>query len=76
MPGFVSKQAKDFAMKTRETRTISRADVVDAAPKIVAALTVAALMGLAACNTTAGAGKDISAAGNAIHNSAENAKQY
>ena len=61
---------------TREFRRISRADAVEAAPKIIAALSVAGLMALAACNTTAGAGKDISAAGNAIHNSAENAKSY
>ncbi len=30
--------------------------------------------GLAACNTTAGAGKDISAAGNAVSNTATSAK--
>jgi predicted small secreted protein len=61
---------------TRAPQGITRASAVEAAPKIIAALTVAGLMGLAACNTTAGAGKDISAAGNAIHNSAENAKSY
>ena len=49
---------------------VSRAQAHDAAPRIVAALSVAALMALAACHTTAGAGKDISAAGNAIHNEA------
>jgi predicted small secreted protein len=49
---------------------VSRAQARDAAPRIVAALSVAALMALAACHTTAGAGKDISAAGNAIHNEA------
>jgi predicted small secreted protein len=38
-------------------------------------LTGAATM-LSACNTTAGAGKDISAAGQAIHNSAEEHKDY
>jgi predicted small secreted protein len=31
---------------------------------------------LGACNTTAGAGKDISAAGHAINNSAEDNKPY
>ncbi len=60
----------------KQSQHITRAQAVEAAPKIIAAVTVAALMGLAACNTTAGAGKDISAAGNAIHNSAENAKSY
>jgi predicted small secreted protein len=37
---------------------------------IVAGFSVAAIMLLAACHTTAGAGKDISATGNAITNSA------
>ena len=37
---------------------------------IVAGLSVAAFMVLAGCHTTAGAGKDISATGNAITNSA------
>ncbi len=31
---------------------------------------------LSACNTTAGAGSDLSAAGSAIHNSAEEHKPY
>jgi len=53
-----------------------RAAILEAAPKIVAALSVAALMALAACHTTAGAGKDISAAGNAISNTAQNATSY
>ena len=55
---------------------ISRASAVEAAPRIVAALSVAAVMALAACNTTAGDGKDITAAGNAIHNSTATAKSY
>jgi entericidin B len=33
---------------------------------LVAAISLAAALVLSACNTTAGAGKDISAAGNAI----------
>jgi predicted small secreted protein len=39
--------------------------------KIIAAVSLAALVLLAACNTTAGAGKDISKAGHAITNGAE-----
>jgi predicted small secreted protein len=39
--------------------------------KLVAAVSLAALVLLAACNTTAGAGKDISKAGHAITNGAE-----
>jgi predicted small secreted protein len=54
----------------REPKIVTRESAVEAAPKIVAAITVAALMGLAACHTTAGAGRDISAAGSAIHNEA------
>jgi predicted small secreted protein len=71
-PGFSGNQAEDLAMTPsfRHIRSVSRAQALDAAPKIVAALSVAALMALAACHTTAGAGKDISAAGNAIHNEA------
>lgn len=44
-----------------------------------AALTLAALLGsgllLSACNTTAGAGKDVSAIGNAVSNGANDVKQ-
>jgi predicted small secreted protein len=40
------------------------------APSIVAIIAVAGVLALGACHTTAGAGKDISAAGNAITNSA------
>jgi predicted small secreted protein len=39
--------------------------------RLTAAVSLAALVLLAACNTTAGAGKDISKAGHAITNSAE-----
>lgn len=43
----------------------------------LALLTVAAFApALSACNTTAGAGEDMSAAGNAIENSAEKHKPY
>lgn len=40
--------------------------------RLLATLTLLTVLGgtLAACNTTAGAGKDISAAGNAINNTA------
>ncbi|HVZ00264.1 MAG TPA: entericidin A/B family lipoprotein [Dongiaceae bacterium] len=62
--------------ETRAGRRVARAAAVEAAPRIVAALSVAAAMALAACHTTAGAGKDISAAGNAITNSAENHTSY
>jgi predicted small secreted protein len=47
-------------------------------PRIATALTLAALMAtatlLSACNTTAGAGQDISSAGHAVTGAAENAK--
>lgn len=39
-----------------------------------AALIAGALLTLAACNTVAGAGKDMSSAGNAVTNSAEKSK--
>lgn len=55
---------------------VSRADAWDAVPRIIALASVAAVMGLAACHTTAGAGKDISAAGNAISNTAQNHTSY
>jgi entericidin B len=38
-------------------------------------LLVGAAIGLSACNTTAGAGRDISATGHAVTNSAEKVKQ-
>lgn len=41
---------------------------------LLAALAVAASLSLAACNTTAGAGQDVSAAGKAVTNSAEKVK--
>jgi predicted small secreted protein len=50
---------------------VSRADALEAAPRVIAAISVVAILGLAACHTTAGAGKDISAAGNALTNSAQ-----
>ena len=66
-----------MTVETRETQRISsRAAAWEAAPRIVAVLTVAGLMALAACHTTAGAGKDISAAGNALTNSAQNHTSY
>jgi entericidin B len=40
-----------------------------------AALLIGALTPLAACNTTAGVGQDVSAAGHAVTNSAEKVKQ-
>jgi predicted small secreted protein len=39
--------------------------------KILAAISLAAMVLVSACNTTAGAGKDISKAGHAITNGAE-----
>lgn len=36
---------------------------------------VAAVMAIAGCNTVSGAGKDVSAAGHAVTNTAEDAKQ-
>lgn len=47
---------------------------------VITSLTLLVLVGsvglLGACNTTAGAGKDMSAAGTAIENSAEKNKGY
>ncbi len=47
-------------------------------PRLRAALSAtligAAMLGLAACNTTAGVGKDVSATGNAVTQSAEKVK--
>jgi predicted small secreted protein len=65
-------------MKNPDTnaRLLSRETVREALPRAIAVLGVAGLMALAACHTTAGAGKDISAAGNAISNSAENHTSY
>jgi len=60
----------------RELKQNSRSELWDMVPRAIALLSVAAVMGLAACHTTAGAGKDISAAGNAITNSAENHTSY
>ena len=39
------------------------------------ALLLAALAALSACNTVAGAGKDVSAAGSAVTNSADNVQK-
>ena len=44
--------------------------------KILTAISITAVALLSACNTTAGAGKDLSKAGNAITNSAEENKPY
>ena len=42
--------------------------------KIVLFAVLAASMAVAACNTVAGAGKDVSATGHAVTNTAEDAK--
>ncbi|HEY8573903.1 entericidin A/B family lipoprotein [Phenylobacterium sp.] len=42
--------------------------------KVVLMAMLAATMGLAACNTVSGAGKDVSAAGKAVSETAEDAK--
>jgi predicted small secreted protein len=42
--------------------------------KLVLLAAVAASMAIAACNTVEGAGKDVSAAGHAVSNTAEDAK--
>lgn len=42
--------------------------------KIVLLMAIAASMAAAACNTVEGAGKDVSAAGRAVSNTAEDAK--
>ena len=42
--------------------------------KIMILAAVAASMAIAACNTVAGAGKDVSAAGHAVTNTADDAK--
>jgi predicted small secreted protein len=56
---------------THDIRSVRHAAIREHAPRIIAALSVAGLLALGACHTTAGAGKDISAAGNAITNSAQ-----
>lgn len=43
--------------------------------KIVLLAAVAASIAVAACNTMSGAGKDVSAAGHAVTNTAEDAKK-
>ena len=42
--------------------------------KIVLLMAIAASFAVAACNTVEGAGKDVSAAGNAVTNTARDAK--
>ena len=42
--------------------------------KVVLLAMIAASMAVAACNTVAGAGKDVSAAGHAVTNTADDAK--
>jgi len=42
--------------------------------KLILLAAVAASMAIAACNTVAGAGKDVSAAGHAVTNTADDAK--
>ena len=42
--------------------------------KIVLLMAIAASMAVAACNTVEGAGKDVSAAGHAVSNTADDAK--
>ena len=58
-------------MKQSTSQTQHLSAAMEAAPRIIAALVVAGSLALAACHTTAGAGKDISAAGKAITNSAQ-----
>lgn len=43
--------------------------------KIVLMVALAASMAVAACNTVAGAGKDVKSAGEAVTNTAEDAKK-
>ena len=43
--------------------------------KIVIMVAIAASMAVSACNTVSGAGKDVSAAGKAVSNTAEDAKR-
>jgi predicted small secreted protein len=42
--------------------------------KVVLMVALAASMAVAACNTVAGAGKDVASAGTAVSNTAEDAK--
>ena len=42
--------------------------------KLILLAAVAASMAIAACNTVSGAGKDVSAAGHAVTNTADDAK--
>jgi predicted small secreted protein len=43
-------------------------------PKLLIIATLAASFALSACNTTAGAGKDLQSAGKAVENTANDAK--
>ena len=65
-----------MTVETRKSQVVSRAAALEAAPRIIAVLTVAGLMALSACHTTAGAGKDISSAGHAISNEANEHTSY
>ncbi len=44
--------------------------------KILVLVVAAAAMAVSACNTVAGAGKDVSAAGHAVTNTADDAKPH
>jgi len=43
-------------------------------PKLVLLLALTATLGVTACNTVAGAGRDVEAAGEAVTNTAQDAK--
>ena len=53
---------------------VDTAAPVSARALLMAGLLAAASLSLAGCNTTAGAGQDVSAAGHAVTNSAEKVK--
>jgi entericidin B len=54
---------------------LARLHINIGASALTVLLLVSAAIGLSACNTTAGAGRDVSAAGHAVTNSAEKVKQ-
>jgi entericidin B len=56
-----------------QTRTILRANLASAALGLFVLASMA--MTLSGCNTTAGVGQDVSAAGRAVSNGAEKVKQ-
>jgi predicted small secreted protein len=60
-------------MRTQSTNQ-KRVNVRRVTQRVLLTLGAAAALALSACNTTAGVGRDVKAAGNGIENAAESAK--